>query len=44
LEHRGEPVIELKFSVDSNEKAKNICSLWKQDPESFYKKIVGLFK
>lgn len=44
LQNSGEPLIELKLSVDSSEKAKNICSLWKQDPEEFYKKIIGLFE
>lgn len=44
LENDGKPVIELKLLVDSNDKAKNICSLWKKDPEAFYEKIVGLFE
>lgn len=44
LENGGKPVIELKLSVDSIEKAKNICRLWEKDPEAFYEKIVGLFE
>lgn len=44
LEYDDKPIIELKLSVDSNEKAKNICRLWKKDPEAFYRKIIGLFE
>lgn len=40
----GTPIAELKLSVDSLDSAKNICSLWKHDPKSFYRKITGLFK
>ena len=44
LQNSGVQVIELKLSVDSSEKAKNICSLWKQDPEVFYGKIINMFE
>ncbi len=44
FQNYGETIIDLKLSVDSSDKAKNICSLWKQNPESFYEKIVGLFE
>ncbi len=44
LENSGMPMVELKLSVDSIEKAKSICSLWKQEPEVFYGKIIGLFE
>ncbi|MDF2673608.1 MAG: hypothetical protein K0R09_1873 [Clostridiales bacterium] len=44
LQNDGEPIMELKFSVDSSERAKIICSLWKQDPEAFYGKIIELFE
>lgn len=44
LENGRETVIELKLSVDSDTKAKKICSMWKQNPQSFYSKIIGLFE
>lgn len=44
MENGEETIIELKLSVDSDEKAKKICNQWKQDPEKFYIKIAGLFE
>lgn len=44
LQNDGEPIMELKFSVDSSERAKGICSLWKKDSEAFYGKIIELFE
>lgn len=43
LQNEGEALIDIKLSVDSSERAKHICGLWKQNPEAFYEKILGLF-
>lgn len=44
LHDEGETLIDIKLIVDSSEKAKNICGLWKQDPRAYYDKILSLFR
>jgi predicted transcriptional regulator len=44
LANEGEVLINLKLSLDSLNEARNLCILWKQDPEKLYNKILGIFK
>lgn len=44
LANEGEVLINLKLSLDSLNEARNLCSLWKQDPEKLYNKILDIFK
>ena len=44
LTDRGNLLIELKLPVNSNEEARELCKIWKENPRDIYEKVTNLFK